>query len=365
MKNIALSLSILGLILSGCSSEEKTQTAKGAQMQMPPLPVKAYEVKLQERAFSKSYAAILKPFEEVAVVARVSGVLLAQKFVEGSYVKKGSILYEIEKDEYKAALDLATATYKKAQASYTKVKKDFARGEYLFNNKAISQQQYDELTYQRDSAKAELQATKASHAKALLEYNYTTIKAPISGQIGISQSDVGSLITAANTHLATITALEPLYAEFSLPNSDVLKYRSQITLGARVSMEQGGAVHEGIIDFIAPSLDAKTDTLLVRSKFQNSSKTLVIGSYAQIKVDGFVYKNIAIVPESALIKTPEAVVVYVIGEEGVLSMRPVEIAQVSNGEAIVTSGLEAAEKIVVSNIAKIRPNIKVSIMGGD
>lgn len=365
MKKLALSLSLFGLLLVGCSQESSTQTKNIAQTQMPALPVKAHEVTLADTAFSKSYAALLKPFEEVAVVARTSGVLLKENFLEGSYVKKGEILFEMQKNEYKAALDLAKATASKAQANYSKVVKDYKRAEYLYKNKAISEQQYDELLFQKQSANAELEATKASLAKAQIEYDYTSIKAPISGQIGISTSDVGTLITTPNATLATITALSPLYAEFSLPNSDVLSYRSQIELGAKVELKQGGKMYEGEIDFIAPALDAATDTLLVRAKFINEDKELIIGSYAELELGGFSYKGAATIPEYALIKTPEAVVVYVIGEEGVVSMRPVQIAQTKDGKATVLSGLNAGEKIVVSNIAKLRPNSKVSIIGGE
>ena len=132
-----------------------------------------------------------------------------------------------------------------------------------------------------------------------------------------------------------------------------------------MTLEQGGKTYTGNIDFIAPTLDAKTDTLFVRAKFANESAALVIGSYAQLTLGGFSYKNAALIPEYALVKTAESVVVYVIGEEGVVSMRPVEVAQVKDGNATVLSGLNAGEKIVVSNIAKLRPNTKVSIIGGE
>ncbi|QSZ41084.1 efflux RND transporter periplasmic adaptor subunit [Sulfurimonas aquatica] len=364
MRNLALYLAVLGLFLVGCSQEEKPQV-KEAKTEMPPMPVKAYEVKLEDTTFSKTYSALLKPFKEVEVVARINGVLEKENFVEGSFVKKGTVLYEIQKNEFKAALDSAKATQQKAQANSEKVTKDFIRGEYLFKNKAISQQQYDALIYQNDDAKAQLQGAKATLDKAQIEYDYTTIKAPISGLIGISKSDEGTYISTPNSTLTTITALDPVYAEFSLPNSDVLKYRSQIKVGSEVSLMQAGTLYRGVVDFIAAKLDAKTDTLLVRATFKNKSQNLVIGSFTEIKLDGFSYKNVAIIPQYALIKTPEAVVVYVIGEEGALSMRPVEIALVKDGNAIVVEGLNAGEKIVVSNMAKLRPNSKVSIIGSN
>jgi len=365
MKNIILSFAVLGLLLVGCSQENNSKSAEATKKHMPPMPVKAYDVSLQDLAFSKTYSAIIKPFKEVAVVARINGVLEKENFIEGSYVKKGSTLYEIQKNEYKAALDSAEAMQTKAEANFNKINKDFIRGAYLYKNNAISEQQYDTFLYQKDDAKAELQKAKAALSKAQIEYNYTTIKAPISGQIGISQSDVGSYISTPNSLLTTITALNPIYAEFSLPNSDVLTYRSQIKVGSKVSLTMDGDTYSGVVDYIAPKLDAKTDTLLVRATFQNKSNNLVIGSFVEIKLDGFSYKDVAVIPQNALVKTPEALLVYVIQDDGSLSMRKITLAFVKDGNAIISNGLKDGEKIAVSNIAKLRPNSKVSIIGGD
>ena len=364
MKNIALSFAVVGLLFLGCS-QEGDQAQQAGQAQMPPMPVKAFEVTLGDATFAKNYSALLKPFQEVEVVARISGILQKENFVEGSFVKEGDVLYEIQKNEYRATLESAQAAYKKAQANHAKTSKDFARSDYLFTNKAISQKQYDEYIYAIDDAKATLQGAKAAVDKAQIEYDYTTIKAPISGRIGISKSDKGSFISTSNATLTTITALDPIYAEFSLPNNDVLAYRSQIKLGNVVSISVSGENYEGVIDYIAPKLDSKTDTLLVRAKFANKAENLVIGSFVEIKLDGFSFKNVATIPQYALLKTPDATLVYVIEEGGELSMRPVKIALIKEGDAIVEEGLNGGEKIVVSNIAKLRPNSKVSIIGGE
>lgn len=365
MKNIALSLAVVGLLLVGCSETNDSQAAQAGQMQMPPMPVKAFEVSLQDINFIKSYSALIKPSQEVHVVARINGVLEKENFIEGSFVKKGDVLYEIQKNEYKAVLDLAQATCDKAQAHFDKTSKDFQRAEYLYANKAISQQQYDALLYDFDDAKATLQGAKAALDTAQIEYNYTTIKAPINGRIGISKNDEGSYISTANATLTTITALDPVYAEFSLPNNDVQQYRSQIKVGATVSIDVGAESYTGVVDFIAPKLDSQTDTLLVRAKFSNKDENLIIGSFVEVKLDGFSYKNVATIPQYALLKTPEATLVYVIGEGGELSMRPIDIAHIKDGDVVVLNGLFQGEKIVVSNIAKLRPNSKVTIIGGN
>jgi membrane fusion protein (multidrug efflux system) len=148
MKNVILSLAIVGLLLVGCSQESDSKSAQASKKQMPPVPVKAFDVTLQDTTFSKSYPALLKSYQEVEVVARVSGVLEKENFVEGSFVKKGTLLYEIQKNEYKAALDSADAMLQKSGASFVKASKDFKRAKQLIRKKSISEQQYDTYFYE-------------------------------------------------------------------------------------------------------------------------------------------------------------------------------------------------------------------------
>ncbi len=365
MKNFTVLAVVLSLFLVGCSDEKKSAPVAPNTAAMPPLPVEAYSVKFDRAPLIKSYSALLKPFNEVEIVARVSGVLLSENFKEGSYVKKGDTLYEIQKDEYRASLNEAKAALLKAEANFNKAHKDWERNDYLFKNSAISATQRDELLYGYEDAKAEVTKAKAVVQNAQIKFDYTTIKAPISGTIGMSSSDVGAYIDAGeqSSKLVTITALEPVYAEFSLPSGDVTKYLSQIKNGTKVILSVGTKNYNGDIDFISPKIDAQTDTLKLRAKFKNSDKELVVGAYAQIKIDGLEYERVAQIPQVALVKTQDATIVYVI-KDGAISMRPIKSAQVQDGIAYVEEGLDDGENIVISNIAKLRPSSKVTIVEG-
>lgn len=363
MKKLTLSLAAAALIFLGCSEEKQAGSQAQQQRQMPPLPVQAHTVTLQKAEFSKNYSAILKPFSEVAVVARVSGLLVNENFTEGALVKKGDLLYEIEKDEYEADLDAAKAAFLKAEANFKKTSKDWERALYLYENKAISEQQHDDTLYAYEDAKAELQRTKAALKNAQIQYDYTTIKAPISGIVGMSQSDEGSYIASQNATLTTITALDPIYAEFSIPSSDIASYLAQIKVGSEITLQTGTKTHKGIVDYIAPKLDSNTDTLLIRAKVNNPQRELVIGSFAEVTLSGFSFDNVAEIPQNTLIRTPEATLVYVI-QEGAVTMKPVQIAHTQNGKAIISSGLNNGDQVVTSNIAKLRPQSKVTVIGG-
>lgn len=363
MKKLAISLATIAILFLGCSDDKQASSAS-QKRQMPPIPVKAHITKLENVNFEKNYSAIIKPFQEVSVVARVNGLLVKENFTEGSYVKKGDLLYKIEEDEYKATLETSKAAHLKAKANYKKASKDYERASYLFKNSAVSEQDYDNALFSYENAEAELKRTEAELKNAQIQYDYTTIKAPISGIIGISQSDEGNYIESKNSKLTTITALDSVYAEFSIPSSDISKYISQIKIGSNISIKVADKVHKGKVDYIAPKLDAQTDTLLVRAKLQNKEKNLVIGSFVEVLLGGFSYNNVIKIPQHTLIKTPEANLVYVI-KDGVATMKPVNVIDVSDGMAIIKSGLKSGERIITSNIAKIRPNSKVSVMGGE
>lgn len=366
MKNLIILTMVLSMFLAGCNDDKKSASVAPKAAVKPPLSVEVYKVKFEKAPLVKSYSALLKPFNEVDIVARVSGLLISKNFKEGAYVKKGDILYEIQKDEYEAALNEAKASLLKAEANFNKAFKDWERNEYLFKNNAISAVTRDNLFYTYEDAKAELTKTKAILQNAQIKFDYTTVKAPISGTIGMRNSDVGSYIEVGeqSSMLVTITAQEPIYAEFSLPSSDVSKHISQIKNGTKVILSVGAKNYMGEIDFISPKIDAATDTLKLRAKFQNKDKELIVGSYSEIQIDGLSYDSVAKIPQEALIKTQDATVVYVV-KDGTVSMKPIKSVQVQDGIAYIEDGVEEGENIVISNIAKLRPNSKVSIVKGN
>jgi len=363
MKSLTLSIVAAALLFIGCSEEKKSASAQPQAAQMPPVSVKSHIVKFEKANFTKSYSAILKPFKEVEVIARVKGVLVKENFKEGTFVKEGQILYEIQKDEYKAALNEAKASLSKAEANFNKALKDWNRAEFLFKNGAMSEQQKDELFYAHESTQAEVQKAKAAVANAELNYGYTTIKAPLSGIVGLSSSDEGSYIETQNSKLTTVTVLDTLYAEFSISSKDVSQYALEIKNGAKVTLSMGEKKYSGSVDFIAPKLNPQTDTLLLRAVFENPKRELILGSYAEVSLEGFSYENVAKIPQGALIKTTDATVVYLI-ENGAVSMKSVKVLHVQNGIALVESGVEDAQEIAASNIGKLRPNAKVTVMDG-
>lgn len=353
---------ILGL--GGCSSDTKQQSQK---MEMPPLPVGTYTVKSGEVVVEKSYPAIVKPFEEVDIIARVSGILEKKYFTEGAAVKKGDLLYKIEQDSYMANLNVAKAVLQKARAAYQKASRDWERAEALFKTKTLSDQERDTYLSAYESAKAEVQNAKAVLMQAQIEYGYTIIKSPINGIAGIKVQDIGDYVGSNddNALLTTITRTDPIHVEFSISKSDAVNFLNDIKnpdLNLTMSDNKGKS-ENGTIDYISPKIDTDTDTLLLRAKFENNASAYIVGEFVKVHLNHLKLPGAFTIPEQAILQTPGGSMVYVI-EEGTAKIRPVDAGILTKQGVVINGGLKEGEQVIVSNIAKVRPNAKVQIMGG-
>ena len=363
---------LLGTLLlgvNGCSDKESGNNTQAPQAQkMPPLPVAVYQVRYRDAVIEKTYPAAINAYEKVDIVARVSGILEKKHFTEGAFVKKGDPLYTIEQDIYLAKLETAQAGLEKAQSTLQRAEKDWQRAKALQKTNAISQKEIDAYLYEYTNAKAELSTAKANLKQAQIEFDYTVIKAPINGIAGIKKQDIGDYIQAGSesSMLTTVTNTDPLHLEFSLPKSDVKLYLSQIkkpgTVIKLLDRQNNESEQNGTIDFIAPEIDQNTNTLLIRAKIDNKDGKLLAGDFVKVSIKGLITPNTAVIPEEALLQTPNGAMVYVV-EDGTAKIRPIKTDILTKEGIIVKSGLKEGEKIIINNIPKVRPNAKVVEMG--
>lgn len=194
------------------------------------------------------------------------------------------------------------------------------------------------------------------------------IKAPINGIAGIKEQDIGDYIQvgAESATLTTITNTDPLHLEFSIPKSDVPLYLSQIrkpeTVIKVLDHQKNESDQNGTIDFIAPEIDQTTNTLLIRAKIDNKDGKLLAGDFVKVSIKGLVAPDTAVIPEEALLQTPNGAMVYVV-ENGTAKIRPIKTDILTKEGIIVKNGLKEGEKIIINNIPKVRPNAKVVEMG--
>lgn len=357
MKKSIVAMAFIFLGLNTLNAEDKPQ--------LPPLPVETFKIANKIATTIKTYPSMIKTFEEVNVMARVKGILVEKYFNEGDFVKKGTLLYKIEQDTYLANLNVAKANVKTAQANYKKAQKDFERSNSLIQTKSISVQQADEYNYQYENATALLDSAKAALQNAQIQFDYTKVYAPIDGVVGLKKKDIGNLVGSndSDSLLVTITNTNPVYAEFALSKDDVTRYLSQIKdKNAKLNLVTSNKTYEnGTVDFISPKIDSNTDTLLLRAKFKNENNEILIGEFAKIEVSNLDLGKVYVIPENAILKTSQGSFVYVV-TDSIAKLRPVTTGILVKEGITIESGLNENDQIVISNMAKLRPDTKIQIL---
>ena len=354
MRNILISIVLLSSILF---AEER---------QIPATMVEVFTVNNNGVKINKKYPATIVAQKSVNIIARVSGALEKRYFKEGSFVKKGQNLYRIEQKTYQADIDSAKAELDSAKALLVKASSDWERYKNLYKKQAISTSDKDEYFYSYQDALSNVENAKAALTNAKIQYEYTQIKAPMDGIVSTTQLNVGNYVSA-NTTLTTITKVDPVYAEFSMPQADIGQYLSQIRSNdVKFSVNcHNKCLEGGVLKYISPTLDSSTDTLLLRVQFNNTNNEVIVGQFTNINISDIPMSGVWIVPEQAIIQNGNNSAVYVVDENSLAKIKTVELVGESTDDGIIVKGdLKVNDKIIISNIAKIRPNSKVLIKEG-
>lgn len=324
----------------------------------------------KEEAIALNYPAKTLSSQTTTVKARANGILLEKLFNEGDFVKKGDVLYTIEPDSYIVAQKLAKANVAALDIQVQKTSKEWNRVKSLFDKGASSEQDKDTAYWAYESAKASLESAKASLENATINLDRTIIKAPMSGLTGAKLIDVSTLVSDG-TPLVEITQIDPLHVEFSIPNIDLIKEKYNIKNGKwsnptdgklKASLTVGKQNYKeiGVVDFIDNTINAKTGSLKARAAFKNSTKELLPNQFVTISLTGLVRTNVVKIPQKALVQNPLGTNVYVIEDDKAV-LKSVTVGEVSNGSAIIESGLKEGDKLIVNNLLKIKPNTPIKI----
>ncbi len=367
-------IGVLGAFLvTGCSSQDKK--AAGGMPAMPPLSVSTYKVITSDVPVSLEYPAKVKSMQQVNIVARVSGVLEKKHFTEGSFVKAGDTLYQIDSDRYEALMQEAVADVGMKEATLKQATRDWDRTKALFEQDAVSQKERDAALSAYESAGASLKSSQAALKKATIDFNYTKVKATISGMTSLNAQDVGSYVGSSSDTmtLTTITQTDPIYVEFSLPDIELLKKRyvmgtgnwnslAQAKLPIQLSTPDGSKYAKmGTLDFIDSYVDAETSTIKARATFANPNNILIPGLFVRVNVEGLVYKDAISIPQKALLQEAIGSFVYVV-KEGKATKVPVKAGSVHNDTYIIESGLSAGDVVITDNLTKLRPGSAVNVI---
>jgi membrane fusion protein (multidrug efflux system) len=311
------------------------------------------------------------------VRARVDGIVQRRLYTEGTDVREGQPLFEIDPRELRARASAAQAALTKAEATAANATQDVNRYKGLVAQQALSQQEYDAAVARLRTAEADVAQRRAELSAARLSLGYTTVRAPISGRAGRAMVTEGALVSAgAGTLMTVIEQIDPIYANFAQSSSDVLALRKKIASGtvqapaarqmtARLVLEDGTQYRmPGKLNFVDMSFDEATGTGAMRAEFPNPQRTLVPGQFVRVRVDAGVQAKGLRVPQRAVTVTPTAANVLVVGAKDVVESRPVQLGALEGEYWIIQSGLEAGDRIVVDGLQKAVPGQPVKPVAG-
>lgn len=362
MRAAALAASV-ALALSSCGkADEAAQGGQPAGREAPAPVVGVVTVHPQTVALTVELPGRLESLRTADVRAQVGGIIQKRLFQEGSYVRAGQPLYQIDSSTYEASLESARAQLATAQATLAKADADLARYKPLVAADAISKQEYDAAVTAKRSAEAGVKAAQAAIKSAGISLNRSRITAPISGFIGQSKVSEGTLLNAGDTTvLATIRQTNPMYVNVTQSASEVMKLRQQVAEGKLLAADGAIAVgikfddgtvypEKGRLLFADPTVDESTGQITLRAAVPNDQNILMPGLYVRVLMDQVAVDNAFIVPQQAVTRGTKDTVM-IVNAQGGMEPREVTVAQQQGANWIVTSGLKDGDKVVVEGIS--------------
>lgn len=363
---------LLIMLFSSGPQNSEAQERKNTQA----LDVSVYRVeKPRLIPFELRYPGRTKSVSRVTVVARVSGILQEMLFREGQYVQKNTPLFKIEPDTYQAEYNAAKAAVEQAIAELNRTERDWKRINASFEDRVVSEQQRDTALSAYEKAKAGLEAAKARLKQAEINLRYTDVRSPVSGITGSRFIDIGNMVNP-NTPLVTITEINPIYVEFSIPDTDLPKIgrltegktlkvgspKNRRFFGVIVELLLEGSPYRptGDIDFIDSVIDEKTSSVNARAVFPNPNGSILPGQFVRIKLKGLQKRATVVVPQKAVFQTPTGPAVYLV-KDGKAVIKNIKLGERAGKDFIVNEGLKPGDLVIVDNLLKLRPDMPVRV----
>ncbi len=353
------------VFLSGCGDKPAQPAAAGGGAPPPP-PVGVLTMAPQTVALQSELPGRVEPLRTAQVRARVSGVVLKRQFTEGSLVRAGQPLFQIDPAPYAASADSAQAQLARAQASLAQATATAERYKPLAEARAISQQDYVNAQAGQKAAEADVAAAQAALRSARINLGYAQVSAPIAGRIGRALVTEGALVSATEaTQLALIQQTSSVYVNFTQSSSEVLRLRKAMAnnelrrvagegVAVSIVLEDGSVLPQpGKLLFSDLTVDATSGQVTLRAEVPNTDGLLLPGQYVRVRLSQAELPAGYLVPQQAVTRTQQGDRVLVVGEGNKPAPRPVTIRSGQNGQWVVTGGLQAGDRVIVDGFQKM------------
>ena len=321
------------------------------------------------------YVGRIRAQQFVEVRARVEGFLEQMKFEEGTYVKRGQVLFVINQDQYKAKADKARAQLKKDEATARKAERDLERIRPLYEQNAASQLDLDNAIAAYETAVASVGMSQADLDQAEQELSYTIVTSPISGHISERHVDLGTLVgTGAQSLLATIVKSDTVLVDFSMTALDYLRSKERnVNIGQQdttrswqptvtITLADNSVYpYKGLVDFAEPQVNPETGTFSVRAEMSNPNHVLLPGQFTKVRLLLDVMEDATVVPQKSLIQEKGASYIYVMRRDSTVERRYIEVSAEFGNNMVVERGIIPGEMVVTEGLNKLTPGIKVTV----
>lgn len=356
------------LALTGCNEKESQQSA-------PPAPeVGVVTLKSEPLQITNELPGRTSAYRIAEVRPQVSGIILKRNFTEGSDVKAGVSLYQIDPALYKAAYDSANGDLAKAKSSASIAQLTVDRYKKLLGTQYISKQEYDQALATAQQANAAVVAAKAALESARVNLAYTKMTSPISGRTGMSSVTEGALVTSGQTNaLVTVQQIDPIYVDVTQSSSDFLRLKQELADG-KLKQENGKAKvrlvtndgvdykQEGTLEFSEVTVDQSTGSITLRAVFPNPDKSLLPGMFVRAKLEEGVNPDAILVPQQGVTRTPRGdATALVVNKDNKVESRDLTTGAAIGNKWLVTKGLQAGDRVIISGLQKVKPGAEVKV----
>jgi membrane fusion protein, multidrug efflux system len=337
------------------------------------------KVERQPMTDSYEFNGRVQATNSVNIVARVTAFLEKQLFTEGTDVKKGDLLYELERPPFQASVDVQTAAIAQAKAQLENGKIELWRKQQLVEKNAGTQQAVDTAEATQRTQAAQLQAAQAQFEIAQINLDYTEIRSPIDGRVGRTSVTIGNVVTPSSGTLTTVVSQDPMYVVFPVPTRRAIELREEYAkkggfaaVKIRLRLPDGRVYAQtGKLDFINNAIAQDTDTLIVRGVIPNpllGSETaggvklreLVADEFVTVLLESVEAREVIAIPRAAILSDQEGSYVYVVDDHNIARQRRVRLGQVTPETAGIADGLKEGEQVIVEGVQRARPNAPVT-----
>ncbi len=362
---VAVALVVWGVgARRGAAAAAKAKARGGA-----PVPVAAAPARLADMPVYLDGLGSVSAFYTVTVHSRVDGQLMAVPVQEGQSVKEGDLLAQIDPRPFQAQLDQAEGQLARDQALLTNAKLDLERYKGLVAQDAIPKQQFDTQNATVGQYEGTVKNDAALVEAAKLQLTYARITSPISGRIGLRQTDPGNIVHANDPNgILVITQLHPIAVIFTLPEDNLPAVMRRVAAGGRLPViaynrDKSQKLAEGFLQTVDNQIDPGTGTSKLKAVFDNRENSLFPNQFVNVRLLLEVKKGAVVVPSVAVQRGAQGPFVYVVKADGTVENRPVTVGVVENGDSSIDAGLQAGESVVVDGADSLQPGSKVTVAG--